>query len=198
MGFPSEVLEALALLTHDKATPYLDYVARIKSNPTARAVKLADLCLTGECYAVVEAPKAAKAQNSDYALKLTQKATFTGRNNNDWNHVEVLNGDSSGVLTKAAGGDVADYCDISKIDALYFDMTAGKTKVTFFDEQHKKIKVAVTMANDKVKTASSLTLAANHKTTDHFTIAAIDECVKYLKIEAADRKLDGYSITKIA
>jgi hypothetical protein len=37
------VLEALALLTHDEATPYLDYVRRLRSNPIARAVKLADL-----------------------------------------------------------------------------------------------------------------------------------------------------------
>ena len=43
MGFPEAVLEALALLTHDDETPYLDYVANIKSNPIARAVKLADL-----------------------------------------------------------------------------------------------------------------------------------------------------------
>ncbi len=43
MGFPEEVLDALALLTHDDGTPYLDYVARLKHNPIARAVKLADL-----------------------------------------------------------------------------------------------------------------------------------------------------------
>ena len=43
MGFPEEVLDALRLLTHDKAVPYMDYVARIKGNPIARAVKLADL-----------------------------------------------------------------------------------------------------------------------------------------------------------
>lgn len=43
MGFPEEVLDALRLLTHDDDTPYLDYVARLKSNPIARAVKLADL-----------------------------------------------------------------------------------------------------------------------------------------------------------
>lgn len=43
MGFPEEVLAALTLLTHDDDTPYLDYVARLKSNPIARAVKLADL-----------------------------------------------------------------------------------------------------------------------------------------------------------
>ena len=43
MGFPAAVLDALALLTHDDGTPYLEYVARLKDNPIARAVKLADL-----------------------------------------------------------------------------------------------------------------------------------------------------------
>ena len=43
MGFPEEVLEALTLLTHDDGTPYLEYVASLKGNPIARAVKLADL-----------------------------------------------------------------------------------------------------------------------------------------------------------
>jgi (p)ppGpp synthase/HD superfamily hydrolase len=43
MGFPPRALEAVALLTHDPAEPYLDYVARVKQNPVARTVKLADL-----------------------------------------------------------------------------------------------------------------------------------------------------------
>lgn len=43
MGFPEEVVAALALLTHDPAVPYMEYVARIGRNPVARAVKLADL-----------------------------------------------------------------------------------------------------------------------------------------------------------
>ena len=42
-GFASEVIEALALLTHDKAVPYEDYIENIVSNPIARRVKLADL-----------------------------------------------------------------------------------------------------------------------------------------------------------
>ena len=42
-GFPDSVIEALALLTHDKSVPYMEYVARIKGNPIAKAVKLADL-----------------------------------------------------------------------------------------------------------------------------------------------------------
>ncbi len=42
-GFPPEVTEALKLLTHDPAVPYLEYVKAIRPNPIARAVKLADL-----------------------------------------------------------------------------------------------------------------------------------------------------------
>ena len=43
MGFPDEVIGALTLMTHDPSVPYLDYVARISSDPIAKAVKLADL-----------------------------------------------------------------------------------------------------------------------------------------------------------
>ena len=43
MGFPESVIHALALLTHENGVPYMDYVARIKDDPIARAVKLADL-----------------------------------------------------------------------------------------------------------------------------------------------------------
>lgn len=43
MGYPTQVLEALKLLTHDPVVSYMEYVERIKSNPIARTVKLADL-----------------------------------------------------------------------------------------------------------------------------------------------------------
>ena len=43
MGFSQEVITAISLLTHDKSVPYMDYVALIKLNPVAKAVKLADL-----------------------------------------------------------------------------------------------------------------------------------------------------------
>lgn len=43
MGFGDSVLEALALMTHDEKVPYMDYVAGIKPNGIARAVKIADL-----------------------------------------------------------------------------------------------------------------------------------------------------------
>ena len=43
MGFGVAVIAALALLTHDPAVEYMDYVRAVKDNPIARAVKLADL-----------------------------------------------------------------------------------------------------------------------------------------------------------
>ena len=43
MGFNEQVLDALALMTHDKRIPYMDYVAKIKGNKIASTVKLADL-----------------------------------------------------------------------------------------------------------------------------------------------------------
>ena len=41
--FPPQVIEALRLLTHDPKDEYMDYVAKIKGNPIARAVKIEDL-----------------------------------------------------------------------------------------------------------------------------------------------------------
>ena len=43
MGYPKEVTEVLALLTHDPDTPYFDYVRAISKNLIAKRVKLADL-----------------------------------------------------------------------------------------------------------------------------------------------------------
>lgn len=43
LDFGAEVVEALSLLTYDEATPYLEYIASLRSNPIARAVKRADL-----------------------------------------------------------------------------------------------------------------------------------------------------------
>lgn len=42
-GFPDEVLRALALMTHEKDVPYMDYVKKLAKDPFAAKVKLADL-----------------------------------------------------------------------------------------------------------------------------------------------------------
>ncbi len=41
--FPKEIVEAVAMLTHNSNDTYTDYVTRIKSNEIAKTVKLADL-----------------------------------------------------------------------------------------------------------------------------------------------------------
>lgn len=41
--FPDEIMTALQLLTRDKNTKYFDYIRKIKKNPVATKVKLADL-----------------------------------------------------------------------------------------------------------------------------------------------------------
>lgn len=42
-GFPEEVVEAVACLTHRDGESYEEFVERLKSNPLARRVKIADL-----------------------------------------------------------------------------------------------------------------------------------------------------------
>lgn len=42
-GIPEEVVEVVELLIHDKNQDYFAYLEKVKGNPIARAVKLADL-----------------------------------------------------------------------------------------------------------------------------------------------------------
>jgi (p)ppGpp synthase/HD superfamily hydrolase len=42
-GIPRAVVRAVRLLTHRRGTSYADYVVKLKSDPLARAVKIADL-----------------------------------------------------------------------------------------------------------------------------------------------------------
>ena len=67
MGFSKEVTDALALLTHDPAVPYMDYVASIKPNRIARAVKLADLAHNSDM------TRLRHEEIDDYAIKRAQK-----------------------------------------------------------------------------------------------------------------------------
>ena len=41
--FPEEVMAVLRLLTHEEGVPYFDYVRKIKTNPIAVRIKLADI-----------------------------------------------------------------------------------------------------------------------------------------------------------
>lgn len=43
LGFSSDVIESLKLLTHNEEVDYFDYIQKIGTNPVATSVKLADL-----------------------------------------------------------------------------------------------------------------------------------------------------------
>ena len=66
MGFDPAVLEALALLTHDDGTDYMDYVKAIKENPIAKAVKLADLAHNSDLSRLDEVDDKALARREKY------------------------------------------------------------------------------------------------------------------------------------
>ena len=202
--------ELYGIRNNVKLTVYSAQGGKVRKLKSATAslkkprISLAELCVApgASCYVVVEAPQAKKAKNSDYTLKMTEKATFTGLRNNDWSQAEVLTAkeEVSGVLSKAPGADLVDYYDLSKVGSLCLDMVKGKAKVSFYDAGRNKIKVAtVKMANGALKqNAAALSLAAGNMTTDQITISAIDDAVRYLKIEASGKTLNSYTITKIA
>lgn len=70
MGFPHEVVDALALLTHDPAVPYMDYVKVIADNPIARKVKMADLRHNSDLSRLDEVDECALARNEKYRRAL--------------------------------------------------------------------------------------------------------------------------------
>ena len=75
MGFSEAVLSALRLLTHGDDTPYMDYVAAIKKNPIARAVKLADLRHNSDLSRMDEVTETILARREKYlaAIRLLEE-----------------------------------------------------------------------------------------------------------------------------
>ena len=73
-GFTVEIIEALKLLTHDDAAPYMEYVAAIKNNPIAKAVKLADLAHNSDLTRldVVDEKAIQRAEKYKQAIALLQ------------------------------------------------------------------------------------------------------------------------------
>ena len=74
MGFPDSVIEALRLMTHDPKIPYLDYVKKMKANPIASAVKLADLKHNSDLSRLnpVDATALARVQKYEKAIQILE------------------------------------------------------------------------------------------------------------------------------
>lgn len=67
MEFPEEVIEVLALLTHDETVPYMEYVRDITKNPIAKQVKLADLKHNSDTTRLDVVDEKAEKRNAKYA-----------------------------------------------------------------------------------------------------------------------------------
>ena len=66
-GFSETVVEAVALMTHAEGVPYMEYVAKIKENPVARAVKLADLTHNSDITRLDTVDEKALSRRKQYA-----------------------------------------------------------------------------------------------------------------------------------
>ena len=71
IGFGDTVIAALALLTHDPAVEYMDYVRAVKDNPIARAVKLADLRHNSDLTRLDTVDEKALARREKYLQAMT-------------------------------------------------------------------------------------------------------------------------------
>ena len=77
-GFGKDILEAVALMTHEDDVPYLDYVAKLKDNPIARAVKLADLAHNSDLSRIGEVDDETRERLEKYkkAMELLEGNSF--------------------------------------------------------------------------------------------------------------------------
>ncbi|MCQ2465625.1 MAG: HD domain-containing protein [Oscillospiraceae bacterium] len=67
--FPPEVTDALELLTHQKGTDYFEYVRKIKSNPVAKEVKLADIAHNSDHSRIISHTPEAEEKKANWKLK---------------------------------------------------------------------------------------------------------------------------------
>ena len=113
----------------------------------------------------------------------------------------ALDGDFQGCLAKGSGMDSVDYFDLSSWDdGLSIEMEAGSVKASFYDANHKAVKLSsVAYANGSTKSKiSTLTLKDGDRLTDAVQMAALDDSIKFLKIEAAGTGLNSYRSATLA
>lgn len=77
--FPPEVIDVLKLLTHDDDEDYYDYVRKLKDNPTAKKIKLADIAHNSDQSRLVGTDKD-NPETKEYFRRKYSKA------------IEILNG----------------------------------------------------------------------------------------------------------
>ncbi len=181
----------------------LKRVKSVTATATKDTASTGPLMLAGGGNYVLEvtATGAKKGRNSHYSVNMDELGVFTGLANNTWNAATALDGEFQGCLGKGGGADPLDYLDLSAWQGgLSLEMEAGSVKASFYDENHHAVKLAsVACANDTVRTnVSLLTLKDGDNVADSIRIAALDEAVRYLKLEAIGTGMNAYRIATLA
>lgn len=85
MGFHERVCAAIELMTHDPQIPYPVYIERIKANPIAKAVKLADLRHNSDMSRldVITSKDAERVKKYFMAIEMLEKEEQTEEGIND-------------------------------------------------------------------------------------------------------------------
>lgn len=76
LDLPASVCKALTLLTHPEGVPYMEYVRALRSDPIARAVKLADLRHNSDLSRLdrVDAKALARVEKYKEAIRILEEA----------------------------------------------------------------------------------------------------------------------------
>ena len=82
-GYPEYIIEAVKLLTKPKGSNYLEYISKIKENPLARQVKLADMSAN-----LSDTPS--EKQTLKYSLAIQILTNFVVRE--ECNHTQLMYG----------------------------------------------------------------------------------------------------------
>ena len=199
----SGATEKVKLTVYALKNGKLGKVKTVTASAQKPVVSLNELCLSASktYYLAVSAPGAKTAKNSDYRLSMKENSVFNLANN-DWKHAELLTDgvEFSGTITKTAGGDLLDCYNLANVGGFALDAVTGKAKVSFYDARGNALKVAeVKMADGSIKNnVASLTLTADNASTDHIALSDLDDAVRYLKVEAAAKGRNVYTIASIA
>ena len=70
--FPSEVIEALKLLTHEPGDDYVEYVKRVCTNPIAKTVKIGDMTHNMDESRIYDKSKVSKKQMRHWREKYSK------------------------------------------------------------------------------------------------------------------------------
>jgi len=158
------------------------------------------LAAGGEYVVAVEATGAKKARNSHYTLEINELGVFTGTDNNSPETATALDGAFQGCLGKGSGADSVDWLDVADLDGFRLEALSGSLKVGFYGEDGKSVKASALTLDDGSASAkvASLTLKDGDRRLDAVETAALDEGIRYLKLEAAGSGVNSYRIGQLA